>query len=53
MECIGQEQRERMGERSAEIIASYSPERFGRSVAAMTNSAQTGVGLQAVTGGAQ
>ena len=51
MECITPEQRERMGQRSAEIVAGYSPERFGLAVAAIANSAATGKALQPVTGG--
>ncbi len=53
MEQLSPGQREEMGRRSSETIAHYSPERFGRAVAAIANSAQTGASLQPVTGGTQ
>ena len=53
MEQMPSEDRERMGQRSSEIVAHFSPERFGRAIAAIANSAQTGASLQPVTGGTQ
>ena len=50
MEQMPPEQRERMGRRSSEIVAHYSPERFGRAIASIANSARTGASLQQATG---
>ena len=51
MEQMRPEQRERMGQSSSEIIAHYSPERFGRAIASIAKSARTGASLQPVTEG--
>ena len=51
IEQMSPEQRERMGQTSSEIIAHYSPERFGRAIASIANSARTGASLQPVAGG--
>ena len=53
MEQMSPEQRERMGQSSSEIVAHYSPERFGRAIASIANSARTGASLQPATGGTQ
>lgn len=51
MEQMSPGLRERMGQSSSEIVAHYSPERFGRAIASIANSARTGASLQPVTGG--
>ncbi len=53
LETLDTTQRERMGRCSLEIIAQYSPERLGRSVAAIANSTPSGTHLHALAKGAQ
>ena len=53
LEHMGAAQRERMGRCSSEMIAQFSPERLGRAVAAIANSAETGASLHVVARGAR